>query len=257
MQTSVFASAALALLLAAPAVAQSVARPQNWNWMNAAQQASWLCQHDRTRAVSPCLETVEPARRSYKNLPANWNWMNADEQARWLNGGVVAPRVRPFAPLQSPGVRCGRACGEPWTAADFEASRRELERLERDIADQSRLNRPVYVPADRPSLNFYNNSRGVTGSSVSLPPFEFYNFSNGVSGTATTLPPFTFYDFTNSRGKTTTGTSTTIGQFDFHNFSNGVSGTSTTIGGTTFHNFSNGKTCTTQTIGASTFTNCY
>jgi hypothetical protein len=279
MQKSLWGSVLLIVLSVLPVAAQSGTLPANWNVMDAQAQAAWLCANAPTRARTPCAAPAEQRRPATSNLPPNWNLMSSVEQARWLSGGVAAPIVA--APP------CGRACGELWTAADFEASRREIERLERAIAQgesylQQRRPAPIYqpyaaAPVYRPyvpppavyvprystataargsSTTFYSGSNGVTGTATSIPPFDFYNFSNGVSGTATTISPFTFYNFTAPRGKTTTGTTTTIGPFDFHNFSNGVNGTSTTIGGTTFHNFSNGKTCTTQTIGASTFTNC-
>lgn len=263
MLKSLLGSAALVLLSVVLASAQSVPLPADWNFMNATQQASWLCRHNPSRATTPC--TSEPRPSSVLALPSNWNFMNADEQARWRRDSAV-PAV-PAAP--QPSAVCGRACGQPWTDADFAASQRKLDQLEREIArglaaGASFQASPVYRPSavqrhagNGSRLTFYGGSDGLSGSSTSLPPFEFYHFNNGVTGTATTIRPFTFYDFTNARGKSTTGTTTTIGQFDFHNFSNGVSGSSMTIGGTTFHNFSNGKTCTTQAIGASTFTNCY
>lgn len=331
------------VLVAVPVAAQTPL-PPNWNFMNAGQQAAWLCQNDPAHATTQCTSDVDkgPAvpERQY---PANWNSMNADQQMQWrlkqwlldsrgepsplasaapsreiqrpwtgtsctqamwmvdstrcspsqrdqkldeaVSGAFRKTPQQTFVTSQPP--RCGRACGQLWTAEDFAASAQEIERLEREIQQLNSLQQsfqrrsapqqpayqvprytyqarpPVYQPRYTPpsvsnrldGTTFYSGD--VSGTATTISPFTYYNFTNGVSGTSQNLGPFTYYNFQNQRGGSLNGTTQHIGPFDYHNFDNGVSGTSQTIGPFKYSNFSDGKTCTTQTIGTFTYTNCY
>lgn len=243
--------------------------PPNWNFMDANEQARWRNEQQAGRTVA--------------QYPTNWNFMDAQQQAAWrcqrrgdLSACATASQRSVPRPLyvQPPVPRCGRACGQAWTAEDFAAADAEIARLDAEIARLRRqqtlpvytppiytpyVPAPVYTPPTYSSRiggpTFYTGGN-VNGTAMTIPPFTYYNFSNGVSGTSQDIGSFSYHDFRNRHGSTLRGTSQSIGSFDYHSFSNGLRGTTQTIGDFKYTDYNDGTRCTTQTIGTYEYTTC-
>lgn len=116
-------------------------------------------------------------------LPENWNLMDACAQAAWRNGGRATRcdpgyRLAPPPPVSAP--RCGRACGELWTDEDFAANRREIERLEREIASLSRgLAAPPSQPTPLYTPSYTTRRTGSTYDWQSGNSYSWYRDSLG------------------------------------------------------------------------------
>ena len=107
-----------------------------------------------------------------------WNALSAETQALACRTFARPAPVAPMMPAATTPT-CGRACGEPWTPADFAASQRELERLNREIADlngqMAALSRSTSSPPR--GLAARRSTRGATASLQRRPGLAVYVLS--------------------------------------------------------------------------------
>jgi hypothetical protein len=267
----------------ATATSPADALPANWNFMDAQEQAWWMCREDPERVTARCKNVTKQGERaspaasaqtSSPSLPSNWNFMGAGEQARWLcrnkNDRAACERADDAAASAQnthitkcfgdagctsvPNPNYRPAAPTQWDFTGIPAAPRCGRRCgevwtDADFAEAEREIARLQREIERLSQPIYTPPPPRSPYAPYVPPAPVY----------VPQPIYTPRSQTTYVGGDVNGTVTDLGRYRYYNFSNGVSGTSTTIGRYQFHNFygDNGSSLigTTSNIGRYQFHN--